>query len=426
MATLITCPTCSAQFEPSGAFAQSIEKEMRMKLEVEWNKRKEALAAERQLLDKRAQDLQQLQEQQEAELRKRVDAACAEREVVIAQNLRQQIQDQFQTKLAIMSEQQQEREHQLKSARQHEFELNRQIMELKDRTERMALDNQRQLMEARKKMEEELRRQEEERYKLREQEHQFKLRELEMQLSEQKRLAEEALRKAEQGSMQLQGEVQEVILEDLLRQAFPFDAVNPIGKGARGADCLLTVRNQFAQDCGSIVFESKRTQNFTTDWIEKLKNDMISCGADLAVIVTRAMPKEVTGFGELKGVYICGFSDVKAIVAMLRQALIKIYEARKSQENKGEKMVMLYDYLTGAEFMTSWKAMRDSFQNFRGLLQKERDDFERNWKKKEKMLEQIINNSLQISGSIEGISGTDSLGWSHGGNLPGDGQFLVE
>jgi hypothetical protein len=130
-------------------------------------------------------------------------------------------------------------------------------------------------------------------------------------------------------------------------------------------------------------------------------------------------------FGERQGVYVCSFAEVKSLVAVLRAAILKLYEARKSQENKGDKMVALYDYLTSSEFMAPWNTMRESFQAFRGQLQKERDDFERNWKKKEKMLDMIIRNSLQISGSIEGISGIDSMNWSAGA-IEQENGYLIE
>ncbi len=152
-------------------------------------------------------------------------------------------------------------------------------------------------------------------------------------------------RKSEQGSMQLQGEVQELALEELLKAAFPFDIISEVGKGVRGADCIQTVRNNFGQECGKIIFESKRTKDFASDWIEKLKADMRSQGADVAVIVTQALPKDMDRFGEKDGVWICSFAEVKPIVQMLRDGIIKISSALKSQENRGDKMHLLYDYL---------------------------------------------------------------------------------
>jgi len=159
------------------------------------------------------------------------------------------------------------------------------------------------------------------------------------------------------------------------------------------------------------------------DWIDKLKNDMVACSAEIAVIVTQAMPKDMERFGERHGVYICSFHEVKSLVSVLRQAILRVHEAKKSQENKGDKMVMLYDYLTGSEFMGQWNTMRDSFRKFRATLQKEREDFEKNWKKKEKLLEVIVNNSLQISGSLEGISGMESMNWSA---LPEENNYLID
>lgn len=158
-----------------------------------------------------------------------------------------------------------------------------------------------------------------------------------------------------------------------------------------------------------IIFESKRTEHFTAEWIEKLKTDMLSQSADIAVIVTKAMPKDMDQFGEKNGVYICNFKEVKSLTTILRNAIIKISDTRKSQENKGDKMVALYNYLTSHEFVGNWNAIREGFRSLRGMLQKEREDFEKNWKKKEKQIEMIIQNSLHISGSIEGIAGQDTI-----------------
>jgi hypothetical protein len=127
----------------------------------------------------------------------------------------------------------------------------------------------------------------------------------------------------------------------------------------------------------------------------------------VAVIVTQTLPKGMERFGEKEGVYVCTFTEVKSVALLLRNAILKIYDAKKGQENKGDKMALLYDYLVGNEFIGQWSAMREGFKNLRNLLQKERDDFEKNWKKKQVIIEKIINSSLQISGSMEGISGTD-------------------
>jgi len=254
-------------------------------------------------------------------------------------------------------------------------------------------------------------------------EFQLKQKEWEVKFDQQQQALEEARQKAQQGSMQLQGEVQELIIEDLLRQSFPIDVIREVKKGAFGADCHITIRNAFGQECGTILLESKRAKDFSQEWINKLKNDMVAKNADIAIIVTQVMPKDMEGFGDKEGIYICTMLEVKHLIGVLRQGILKVYEARKSQENKGDKMVMLYDYLTSTEFIGQWNGMRENFQAFRNTLQKERDDFEKAWKKKQKLLDVIIANSLQISGSIEGISGMEAMNWTA---LPPDNSHLLE
>src|SRR5205085_11744179 len=133
---------------------------------------------------------------------------------------------------------------------------------------------------------------------MKEQEYQLYKRELEKQLEDQKKLVDEMKRKSDQGSMQLQGEVQELLLENILQSTFPFDRIIPVGKGVRGADCMQIVCNPFGNECGKIIYESKRTNAFSGEWIDKLKQDMRSTGADIAVIVTQTLPKDMQRFGE--------------------------------------------------------------------------------------------------------------------------------
>jgi hypothetical protein len=218
--------------------------------------------------------------------------------------------------------------------------------------------------------------------------------------------------------MQLQGEVQEIALEEVLRSAFPFDMIVEVGKGVRGADCIQVVRNNFGQECGKIIFESKRTNAFAADWIEKLKADMRSQGAEIAVIVTKTMPKDMDGFGIKDGVWICSFAEVKSLAGVLRDGVIRIFNASKNNENKGDKMSLLYNYLTSNEFAEQWKAIREGFMSMKLSIQKERDAMEKLWKAREKQLEKVLLNAAHVRGSIEGIAGMDSIDL----NLLGDGN----
>lgn len=384
MANEIKCPSCGHHFEPNEAIREEVEKELRLKVQ-DWQKKKDEefsvkLEEEKKLIKNNMEE-----------------------------NIRKSIASDFENQLQHLKTTNADNEEKLKTARQRELDFLKKVQDLKNKEEELELEVQKKLQQERIQITDQIRKQEADKNSLKDNEHNLRVKELEKQLEDQKKLADEMKRKAEQGSMQLQGEVQELALEELLKTAFPFDVISPVGKGVRGADCIQTVRNNIGLECGKIIYESKRTENFTADWIEKLKNDMLSQGADIAVIVTKAMPKDMDQFGEKNGVYICNFTEVKSLSTVLRNAILKISESKKSQENKGEKMVSLYNYLTSHEFTGNWNAIREGFRQLRNMMQKEREDFEKNWKKKEKQIELIIQNSLHISGSIEGIAGQDTI-----------------
>lgn len=384
MSNEIKCPNCGHQFEPNEAIREEVEKELRLKVK-EWQQKKDE------------------------EFEKRLEQEKNTFRSVMEENIRKSIASDFDNQLKSLQAANKENEEKLKEARKQELEFLKKVQELNNKEAELELQIQKKLQEERQSLAEQIRKQEQEKNLLKENEQHLRMKELEKQLEDQKKLADEMRRKAEQGSMQLQGEVQELALEELLRSSFPFDLVEEVGKGVKGADCIQIVRNSLGQECGKIIFESKRTEHFAADWIDKLKKDMLSQGAEIAVIVTKAMPKDMTQFGEKNGVYICNFSEVKSLASVLRNAILKISESRRSQENKGDKMVALYDYLTSQEFIGNWNAIREGFRQLRSLLQKEREDFEKNFKKKEKQIELIIQNSLHISGSIEGIAGQDAI-----------------
>lgn len=392
MPTEIKCPNCGHQFEPNDAIREEVEKELRSKA-ADWQKKKN----------------EEFQNKMEEE-KKRLQQSLEE-------NIRKNIAADFENKLKMLEQNNKDNEEKLKQARQQQLDFLKKEQELINKEAELELSVQKKLHEEREKLSIEIRKLEEQRNAAKETEFQLRLKEMEEKLEAQRKLAEEMRRKAEQGSMQSQGEVQELLLEEMLRTAFPFDLITEVGKGVRGADCIQTVRNSFGQECGKIIFESKRTKDFSNDWIEKLKADMRSQGADVAVIITQALPKDMTSFGEKEGVWICSFAEAKAVVHMLRDAVIKIFNASKSQENKGDKMHLLYGYLTSREFAEQWQAIREGFMSMKLSIQKERDAMEKLWKQREKQLEKVLLNAAHVRGSIEGISGTDvDL------NLLGDGN----
>jgi len=409
MGTSITCPNCKHQFVMEDAFAADIEKEMRGKMETEWRKRMEGLQAEKQQLVQQRQQIEQQKQAQEEELNKRLLFEKEKMQESLSDNIRKNLSADFENQLRMLQQTNQEQEEKLREARRQELDFLRKEQELRNKEEALEISTQRKILEARNQLTEVIRKEESERSQLRESEFQLRMREMEKQLEDQRKLAEEMKRRAEQGSMQLQGEVQELVLEEMLRAAFPFDEVLEVGKGVRGADCIQTIRNQFGQDCGKIIYESKRTKDFSKEWVEKLKADMRSQGADVAILVTQTMPKDMDRFGDRDGIWICTFTEVKALAMVLRDGVMKVAGALKSQENKGDKMHMLYNYLTSSEFAEQWKAIREGFQAMRLSIQKEREAMEKLWKAREKQLEKVLLNAAHIKGSVEGIAGSDSV-----------------
>ena len=360
-------------------------------------------------IQRREQEWKLQMQQKETEAAKQLQAEKIKLQQQLEEQIRKSVAGDYENKLKFLEQRDVDNEEKLRQSRQRELEFLRKEAEMKTREQELEILLQKKLSEERERISEEIRKIEAQKNQVKETEYQLRLREMEKQLEDQKRLAEEMKRKAEQGSMQLQGETQELALEDKLRSAFPFDIISEVGKGVRGADCIQTVRNNFGQECGSIIYESKRTQNFSNDWIEKLKVDMRSQSAEIAVIVTNVMPKDMDCFGLRDGVWICSFSEVTALASVLRDGIIRVYNSARSQQNKGDKMNLLYDYLTSHEFAEQWSAIREGFMSMKISIQKERDAMERLWKAREKQLEKVLLSAAHVRGSIEGIAGTDTI-----------------
>lgn len=399
--TLIKCPQCATEFQPDEAIRAELESQLRTQMK-DWQKRKEDELNTR--LQQKDEETQKLLADERRKLTGQIE-----------EQVKKKLEGDYETQMKFLQQQNTENEARLIEARKRELDFLKKEQEILNREKELELEMQKMLNEEKGKLTDSIRKQEEER-------NQMKFREYEKQLEDQKKLVEEMRRKAEQRSMQLQGEVQELALEELLRANFPFDIIGEVGKGVRGADCIQTVRNNLGQDCGKIIYESKRTKDFSIDWIDKLKADMRGQGADIAVLVTQAMPKDMNSFGEKDGVWICSFAEVRAVAQVLRDSVIRVHTVAKNQENKGDKMTLLYNYLTGSEFTEQWKAIREGFMSMKLSIQKERDAMERIWKAREKQLERILLSSAHIRGSIDGIAGMESIDM----NLLDDGLDLID
>ncbi len=233
----------------------------------------------------------------------------------------------------------------------------------------------------------------------------LKVQEKEQTILGMQKQIEELKRKAEQGSQQLQGEVQELQLESLLRAAFPHDTINPVPKGEFGGDAIQLVSTPIGQTCGKILWESKRTRNWSDGWLQKLRDDQRAAKADAAIIVSQALPKTVDVFGQIDGIWITSPKCAVAVAMAIRHALIEVAMARKSGEGQQTKMEAMYHYLTGPRFRHRVEAIVEKFQDMQADLEKERRAMQKAWAKREQQIQGIIQATSGMWGDMQGIAG---------------------
>jgi len=365
MTTEIKCPNCGTEFELNESLKNEVEKELRGKM-MDWQKKKE-------------------------------DEFEKQKTALINDTLRKATDDTV-VKIKALEEESRIKTQQLQTLQKKELDLLRDKNALEEKQKNMEVEIEKRFLEKRKEIEESAIKKEQEIFDL-------KTKEYKLQMEQQQKLIEELKRKSEQGSMQLQGESQELLLEEILQSYFPFDIIEEVEKGVEGADCIQVIRNNSDTICGKIIYESKRTKAWSNGWIDKLKADMRNSGSDVAILVTQVFPKDMEKFGEKDGVWICTFNEVSSVAQLLRNGIIKIYEAQKSQENKGDKMQLLYNYLTGIEFRGQMESIVEGFMAMKQSIMKERIQMEKLWKEREKQLEKVLLSTSGLYGSVKGIAG---------------------
>lgn len=412
MPTNIKCPNCQTTFDVEDVLSADAEQRLKGDYEQKLNQSLAQIEAERKKLAEQEEEFEKKRKATNEIFQQKLQQEKVKIEAEIQQQVRKSVAQDYENQLRILKESDREKEEKLKTAQQKELDFMRKEQELKTRESELEIVLQKKLMLERNSLLEQIRKEEQQRTSIKEEEQQFKMKELQMQLVEQHKLIEEMKRKAEQGSMQRQGEAQELLLEELLKDHFPFDLIGEVGKGVEGADCIQTVRNHLGVDCGKIIFESKRTKTFQSSWVDKLKADMRSKGADVAILVTQVYPKNLKCFGELDGVWICSFSEVVALTSAMRHTIMRIAETKKGEENKGEKMQLLYSYLTGVEFRQQMETIVEGFLSMKNSIDKERIQMEKLWKEREKQLHKVLISTSGLYGSIKGIAGASI------GNIP--------
>jgi hypothetical protein len=394
----IKCPNCGTSIDVQDILAHQLEEEIKQKYQSQIAQEKKKYESEQEKLKQEKLDFEQRKKKENELFQERLENQLKESEKEIEAKLKLKLKEEQSEQFDALQKELNEKSEQVKELNRSKAEiekLKREKSELKEVAEAKAQKKVNEIIIAEK---EKIKKSEEDKNELR-----FK--EMQKQLEDQKKLTEEMKRKQEQGSMQLQGEVQELAIEEWLASNFPLDTIEEIKKGARGGDCIQIVNTRSEQNCGKIYYESKRTKDFQASWIEKFKNDIRVKGANIGVLVTEVMPSDMDRMGLKEGIWICNYDEFKGLCNVLRESIVQINISISTQENKGDKMHMLYDYLTSNQFRMQIEAIVEGFTSMKTALDREKRAMQRIWKEREKQIDKVTANTIDMHSSIKGIAG---------------------
>lgn len=397
--TKIICPNCGHEIDVNNVITHQLEEEYKKKFNDRLALEKGKIQNEFAQIEQQKQALEKQKEEQEKLVAEKVNHQIKAEKASLEKELKIKIESEQSERIEIIQKELNEKSEQVKELNRSKAEVEKLKREKDELKELLEAENAKKFNEQLAEVREKIKKSEEEKHELR-------YAELQKQFEDQKKLTEEMKRKQEQGSMQLQGEVQELAIESYLIQNFPLDNITEVKKGARGADCVQIVNTYQKQNCGTIYYESKRTKDFQATWIEKFKNDMREQNANIGVIVTDVLPKGWERMGLLDGVWICTYQEFKGLCYVLRENIVQISNAINSQENKGEKMTMLYDFLTSNDFRLQVEAIVEGFTQMQIDLNKEKNSMQGHWKKREKQIQKVLLNTTYMYSSIQGIAGS--------------------
>ena len=397
----IICPNCSTEIKLTESLAapliQTVRKAYEAKIaekEANVSKREADILAQQEAVE----NAQKAIDDQVAEKLKTERAVIAQEEARKAKLATASDLEEKAKELGELHEVLKQRDEKLKEAQNAQADLIRKQRELDDAKRELELTVEKRVQASVEEVRQKAIQKAEEGLKL-------KVAEKEEQISSMQRQIEDLKRKAEQGSQQLQGEVLELELEMTLSTKFPLDIIEPVAKGEFGGDVLQSVVGPMGQACGTILWESKRTKNWSDGWLAKLRGDQRSAKAEIAVLVSDAMPKDVDTFGHIDGIWITQPRFAVPLVIALRQTLMEVANTRKAQEGQESKMELVYQYLTGPKFRHRVEAIVEKFSDMQADLDRERKSMTRLWAKREAQIQGVIESTVGMYGDLQGIAG---------------------
>jgi len=391
----IICPFCKKEFQLTDVITAQIENELKSDFQEQLEKlqaeRDEALENQKKEIEKKL--LQKYEEQYEKQLE--------EETARLKDSVSKKAKKEFDAELKDKQEEIEEAYKKIESFKEKEKQLLQKERKLEEDKHDIEIQYQEKLTNEVKNAYASA----QEKLNL---EYELKLKEKEKVIEDLSKQMKEGQRKAEQGSMKLQGEILELEMEDLLKEFFPNDDIQPIAPGKKGADIIQTVRLQSGKIAGSILWETKRTKNWQSTWIQKMKDDQRDCKAEIAVIASEVVPQEIKNFGIENGVWITELKFALGLSTVLRENLKNAAAIRYANEGKDDKAEMIFNYLTGTQFKQRVESILEAYVEMTGDIEAEKRVMEKSWAKREKQIERFVKNISGMCGDLQGI----------GANLP--------
>ena len=397
----VFCPHCKVEIKLTESLAAPLLESVRRDYEQRLTQKDADMSKREQLLNERAETLEKAKQSLDQQVAQKLQFERARIAAEEGQKAKLAFGDDLDQKIRELNTLQEvlrQRDSKLAEAQKAQAELIRKQRELDDAKRELDLTIQKRVQadlsaerdKAKKEVEEELK---------------LKVMEKDQTITAMQRQIEDLKRRAEQGSQQLQGEVQELELEALLTAKFPRDTIQPVPKGEFGGDVLQRVFGPLNQICGTILWESKRTKNWSDGWLPKLREDQRAAKAEIAVIISQALPKDVETFGHLEGVWVAVPKVALPVAFSLRQTLIEVACARQASQGQQTKMEMVYGYLTGPRFRQRVQAIVEAFSSMKEDLDREKKAITRQWAKREEQIDRVMQATVGMYGDLQGIAG---------------------
>ncbi|NOR55737.1 MAG: DUF2130 domain-containing protein [Sulfurovum sp.] len=425
----IKCPNCGTQIDIDEIFYHQIEEKFKQQHLQDQKKLKDEIEAKRKeykthldTLKVKEDALKEEKEKFDEELRKATHAQLKVERAKLQDALKKELVEEQSESMALLQKELEEKSKQVQELNASKAMIEKLKREKDEVASKAKADAQialsKQLLEEKEKLAKQANEMKEQTLKEIREASELELKAKDEQIAQMAKSIEDAKRKAEQGSMQIQGEALELAIEGWLSSQFPFDTVDEVKKGAFGADCVQTIHTRELQNCGVICYESKNTKAWSDSWVTKLKQDMLKVNADIGVLVTSVYPKDMDRMGFVDGIWVCSLDEFKGSVSLLRESLIRVHKTVQKEENRGDKMALLYNYLTGNEFGMQMKSIVDGFMTMQTELDKERRSLMASWKRRQKLIDGVLQNTTEMYGSLQGIAGSGALGHIEALELP--------